>query len=147
MIGRLVQAADFQRLLAAPLRQRSAHFAVHHLSGVPAPSAKHLPSVPASELSTDCEPSCPETVDESPHAHWLGCVVPKRHARRSVTRNTLKRQIRAAAARHEVRLPAGLWLVRLRSPFLLAQFPSADSPALRAAARAELDQLFARVAA
>ena len=28
MIGRLVQSADFQRLLATPMRSRSAHFAV-----------------------------------------------------------------------------------------------------------------------
>jgi len=147
MIGRLVQAADFQRLLAAPLRQRSAHFAVHYVSGVPVLPARRPSKASAAELSTDCEPSCPEPVDELPAGRWLGCVVPKRHARRSVTRNTLKRQIRAAAARHELGLPAGLWLVRLRTPFLPAQFPSADSPALRAAARAELDQLFARVAA
>lgn len=59
----------------------------------------------------------------------------------------LKRQIRAAVARHEDHLPQGLWLVRLRQPFAPAQFPSADSPALRAAARDELEQLLARVAA
>jgi len=73
--------------------------------------------------------------------------VPKRLARRAVTRNCLKRQIRAAVQRHEDRLPFGLWLVRLRSPFAPAQFPSAGSGALRAAASAELDQLLARAAA
>jgi ribonuclease P protein component len=85
-------------------------------------------------------------VDEHPAGHWLGCVVPKRHARRSVTRTVLKRQIRAAAQRHVPHLPPGLWLVRLRSPFVPAQYPSADSAALRLAARTELDQLFARAA-
>lgn len=147
MIGRLVQAADFQRLLAAPLRQRSAHFAVHHVAGVPSRPAARVASTAHTELSTDCEPSCAEGVDELPGGHWLGCVVPKRHARRSVTRNVLKRQIRAAVSRHEAALPQGLWLVRLRQPFATAQFPSADSPALRAAARAELEQLLARLAA
>lgn len=75
---------------------------------------------------------------------WGGCVIPKRHARRSVTRNLLKRQIRAAFDRHAARLPAGLWVVRLKAPFAPGQFPSAASAALRAAARAELDTLLAR---
>lgn len=82
-------------------------------------------------------------MDESPVRRWLGCVVPKRHARRAVTRSVLKRQIRAAVERYEHGLEAGLWLVRLRQPFAPAQFPSADSEALRAAARGELDRLFA----
>jgi ribonuclease P protein component len=95
-------------------------------------------------LSTGDAPSCPEPVDEPTAGRWLGCVVPKRHARRSVTRSMLKRQIRAAIERHEERLESGLWLVRLRKPFERTQFPSADSSALRAAARSELDQLLAQ---
>jgi ribonuclease P protein component len=145
MIGRLVQAADFQRLLAAPLRQRSAHFAVHHVSGVPTLPARRQRTTDEADLSTDCEPSCPEPVDELPPGRWLGCVVPKRHARRAVTRSVLKRQIRAAVGRHEDRLAQGLWLVRLRQPFAPMQFPSADSGALRAAVRQELEQLLARL--
>jgi len=72
--------------------------------------------------------------------------VPKRHARRSVTRSMLKRQMRAAAQRHEGGLAQGLWLVRLRQGFPVAQFPSADSDALRAAACTELDRLFGQAA-
>jgi len=82
-------------------------------------------------------------VDDLPSQRWLGCIVPKRHAKRSVTRNSLERQIRAAAERHEGELPCGLWLVRLKQPFAPAAFPSADSEALRAAAKAELERLFA----
>jgi len=78
--------------------------------------------------------------------HWLGSVVPKRHARRSVTRSLLKRQIRAALCRHQGALPPGLWLVRLRAPWAPAAFPSAASEALRNAAKAELDQLLQRAA-
>ena len=146
MIGRLVQAADFQRLLAVPSRQRSAHFAVHYVNGVPARPAKALKLAAAKELSTGDAPSCPEPVDETPAGCWLGCVVPKRHARRSVTRSVLKRQIRAAVQRHEDGLAAGLWVVRLRSPFAPKLFPSADSAALRAAARSELDRLLSQQA-
>lgn len=73
-----------------------------------------------------------------PNQLWWGAVVPKRHARRSVTRSLLKRQIRAAVDRQPA-LPGGLWVVRLRSPFAREQFPSAASEALRRAARDELD--------
>lgn len=76
--------------------------------------------------------------------HWLGAVLPKRHARRSVTRNLLRRQIRGALLRHADALPFGLWLVRLRSPFPRAQFPAAASAALSQAARAELDAMLAQ---
>jgi ribonuclease P protein component len=85
-------------------------------------------------------------VDDVPRGHWLGTVVPKRHARRSVTRNLLKRQIRAALSRHAEVLTPGLWLVRLRAPFASTQFPSASSDQLRHAARDELDQLLAQAA-
>lgn len=80
----------------------------------------------------------------APDACWLGSIVPKRHARRSVTRVLLKRQIRAAMARHADTLAPGLWVVRLRAPFVPAQYPSAASDALRLAAHHELEQLFGR---
>lgn len=81
-------------------------------------------------------------------ALWLGCIVPKRHARRAVTRNMLRRQARAAMQRHAELLRPGLWLIRLRQPFARsAGFVSADSPALRMAAMSELDRLLSRVAA
>ena len=73
-------------------------------------------------------------------------MVPKRHARRAVTRSLLKRQIRAAAARHGGALAAGLWVVRLRAPFDRAEFSSAASAALQRAARAELDSVLTRAA-
>ena len=81
-----------------------------------------------------------------PAGLWLGCVVPKRHARRAVTRSLLKRQIRGAFHRHAAGLPAGLWLVRLRAPFPVREFVSAASPKLAAAAHDELERLLARAA-
>ncbi len=91
--------------------------------------------------------SLPEPSSEPPAGRWLGTVVPKRHARRSLTRVLLKRQIRAAMERHAEALPPGLWVVRLRAPFAPAQFPSAASQALRTAARVELEQLLGRARA
>ena len=79
-------------------------------------------------------------------------VVPKRHARRAVTRSLLKRQMRAqmlaAVTRADpaTRPAPGLWVLRLKAPFDPATYPSAASAALRVAARDELLALLARTA-
>ena len=83
-------------------------------------------------------------IPTGPLERWLGLVVPKRHARRAVTRTLVKRQIRNVAAACAPQLEPGLWVVRQRSPFDPKQFPSAASDALKAAARAELRTLFER---
>lgn len=153
MIGRLVHSVDFQRLLATPAWSRSAHFAVHHLPVTPSVPPAALKAARRRELSTGVVHNSPDSVDKSsvmelappgeepvPAAHWLGAVLPKRLARRAVTRNLLRRQIRAALERHLAALPAGLWVVRLRSGFARTEFISAASDTLRAAARTELDQ-------
>lgn len=75
----------------------------------------------------------------------LGLVIPKRHARRSVTRQLIRRQMRAVVTSRQ--LAAGDWLLRLRSGFDVRSYPSAASDALRAAVRSELEQLFQRVPA
>ena len=145
-IRRLVHKVDFERVLATPTRSRSAHFAVHHVSSAPQAAPKRGAGTALAELSTGEASKPSEPVDDFPAAHWLGSVIPKRHARRSVTRSLLKRQIRSAMARHAAALPRGLWLVRLRAPFAPAVFPSAASAALRRAAHDELEQLLARAA-
>jgi ribonuclease P protein component len=154
-VATLAQAADFQRVLGTPSKARSPHFAVHHLAASPLPPAwrRRQPVVP--ELSTEQAPEWAESVDKSnaeatpavsPSGRWLGLVVPKRHARRSVTRNLVKRQMRAVFADHAAGLAAGLWVLRLRSGFEPAAFPSAASDALRTAVRAELQAMLQRAA-
>lgn len=138
-VGRLVHSSDFQRLLATRPWSRSAHFAVHHLPGPPGAGERPPAAAAAPELSTGAVHNEPPPVDDLSPAHWLGAVLPKRLARRAVTRNLLRRQIRAALDRHGPGLPPGLWVVRLRAGFERAQFLSAASEALRRAARAELD--------
>jgi ribonuclease P protein component len=147
MIGRLVQKADFERALATPVRSRSAHFAVHHVAAGPMPPHRPVAAAVSTNLSTAPAPVCPQPVDDTVSGHWIGCVVPKRHARRAVTRSLLKRQIRGVFDRHASQLPAGQWLVRLRQPFAKAEFVSASSEALRRAARDELDGLLVRASA
>ncbi len=73
-------------------------------------------------------------------------MVPKRWARRAVTRNTIKRQIYAISAQYEVRLPCAAHVVRLRAGFDRKQFISATSTLLKQAVRLELAQLFERAA-
>ena len=97
----------------------------------------------ASSSVDDFEPA---PVPTMPEGVWLGAVVPKRHAKRSVTRTLLKRQIRSAVAGSEAALAAGLWVIRLRAPFDRSHFVSAASDALKRAARAELQQLLASAA-
>ena len=75
-------------------------------------------------------------------AQWIGAMVPKRWARRAVTRNLIKRQIHALADLGHLPPASGAVLVRLRASFHTGAFVSAASPALRQAVRAELLRLF-----
>jgi ribonuclease P protein component len=151
VIERLQRSADFERVLRTPTRARSAHFAAHHVGDSPSPPARPARLARAAKLSTTAVPAGTVPVDDlissaPPAGLWLGAVVPKRHAKRAVTRSLLKRQIRSAIAETADALSAGLWVIRLRAPFDVAQFPSARSQALRDAARDELRQLLASAA-
>lgn len=102
-------------------------------------------AAPAASSSNTLPDAHASRLDGPLDGRWLGYVVPKRHARRAVTRTLLKRQIRAVFA-DLPGLPPGLWVVRLRMPFDRKQFPSASSEALREAARAELLHLVRKLA-
>lgn len=149
MIGRVVRSQDFERALASPAWLRSAHFSLHHAVDVATVTAHEDGK---GELSTGQADITTPPVDDltgrgvsTGLATRLGLVVPKRHARRSVTRNLLKRQMRAAAERHAEHLAPGAWVLRLRSPFARSDFPSAASEALRQAVRRELDEMLGRL--
>ena len=154
---RLVRSADFERVLRTRPCALSTHFALHHVAARPSVPHRPLAASLQAELSTEVRTEVVRSVDdlrrddlptplapasERPVGTWLGCVVPKRHARRAVTRTLLKRQIRSAAS--AVALPQGLWVVRLRAGFDRTAFPSAASVALRRTARDELDRLLTR---
>ncbi|GCL64776.1 ribonuclease P protein component [Pseudaquabacterium pictum] len=155
MVGRILRSADFQRVLAMPPRSRSTHFAAHHVPACPSVPAKPQRQVISTELSTGDAPSCPPAVDDlpaaapepAPQGQWLGLVVPKKHARRAVTRNLIKRQMRAVMASAGAALPAGLWVLRLKAPFDRQVFTSPGSVPLLQAARDELHLLLQRAAA
>jgi len=128
---RLKTRPQFQATMAGETVARTAHFALHRLV----------------LGARECVP-----VSERPGAQalfgmsdvWLGAMVPKRWARRAVTRNTIKRQIYGVAAALELQLPPAAHVVRLRATFDRKQFVSASSDPLKQAVRAELQQLFER---
>ena len=112
---------------------RTPHFVLHRAAFDASPS-------------TGPEPTRRQVLFAVQDQPWIGAVVPKRHAKRAVTRNGIKRQIYAVSAAFEARLPAAAHVVRLRMDFARKEFPSAWSDALKAAVRGELLQLFERVA-
>jgi ribonuclease P protein component len=129
-LRRLRTRAQFQALLAYRPVSRTTHFALHRL----------------------CPQSQPQAGDEAGGASlfhptaavWVGAMVPKRWARRAVTRNAIRRQIYAVCDELSGPLPAGAHLVRMRAAFAPRQFPSASSDALKREVRAELRQLFSQ---
>ena len=169
---RLKTRPQFQAALAGGTVARTAHFALHRVAinaGGPlsaaaasiAPTKAQETSVPAGGAAQTAVVASSAVADSValPTARsaplplfsvadvWLGAMVPKRWARRAVTRNAIKRQIYAVSAALESPLPQAAHVVRLRATFDRKQFVSASSCALKQAVRAELVQLFARAAA
>lgn len=125
---RLLNRQQFQAVMASAPVAKTEHFALHRAS---------LTRV--NTTSGGIRALFPVT--DQP---WLGVVLPKRCAKRAVTRNTLRRQIYAVAAEQAATLPADALVVRLRATFSRDQFHSPTSAVLRRAARAELLELFAQ---
>ena len=124
---RLQTRAQFQAVLAGATVARTAHFALHRC--------------------TLDAPAGAESLFGNARDVWVGAMVPKRWARRAVTRNAIKRQIYTVSALVEASLPPAAHVVRLRAGFDRKQFVSATSDKLKAAVRAELQQLLQRAQA
>lgn len=116
-LERLLHRAQFEAVLAKHPVVKTPHFALHVLdpAGPGGQAALFLGAAP-----------------------WLGVLLPKRWAKRAVTRNTLRRQIYATAHGLQAQLPNLALVVRLRAGFSRTEFVSATSTALKQAARAEL---------
>lgn len=128
--------AQFQWVMAGPPVVKTAHFALH-LAAAPAAAP-----APAGDAAHAGALSRPLFAGAGP---WVGVVIPKRWAKRAVTRNMVKRQIYALAQERLLVLPRAALVVRLRSGFDRKQFVSATSDALKAAVRSELQQLYGRL--
>jgi ribonuclease P protein component len=140
-----LHASDFQRALGTRPVSRTAHFVLHALPP---------------QLSTGSPVTVDAPVDDAGRPVglpvWrLGLVLPKKQAKRSVTRSLIRHQAREALLRHAPAVVQGTpasaqgvdgWVLRLRSTFDRQQFPSAASDALKVAVRLELDELWAQLA-
>ena len=117
---------QFQAVMAGAVVAKTPHFALHRLA-LPGPDHGRL-LFPVSDT-------------------WVGVVLPKRWAKRAVTRNAIRRQVYEVSRLAADLLPPVALVVRLRSGFSREQFVSATSEGLKRAVRAELTQLLGRVAA
>ncbi len=132
-IQRIKTRNQFQAVMAGQTVSRTAHFALHRVT-LSAPAV-------ADDASTGPGSARPQALF-AVQAPWIGAVIPKRWAKRAVTRNTIKRQIYSVVHEFAETLPSAAHVVRLRSTFDRAQFISATSDALKRAVRAELQALF-----
>jgi ribonuclease P protein component len=160
-VQRLKSRVQFEAVMAAGrTTSRTEHFALHTASlETPKPAAPAKPNVlpsgpsteqPATAGRSSVQPSGPRTEGSAALFRvrtepWLGVIVPKRWAKRAVTRNAIKRQIYTVSQDFEAQLPVAAHVVRLRAGFDRKVFLSATSDALKKAVRLELQQLFAGV--
>jgi ribonuclease P protein component len=133
-VQRLKTRAQFQAVMAGATVSRTPHFALHRMA-LDSP----LATKPGPE---SVGPQALFAVRDA----WIGALLPKRWAKRAVTRNAIKRQIYAVSLGLTPPLPAAAHVVRLRTGFDRKQFISATSEVLKRAVRAELQDLFARAA-
>ena len=137
---RLKTRAQFEAVLSGGSTvSRTEHFALHRSGFGPTPQPD------SSRDSSSTGPGSGRTqalLFADRQQPWIGAVIPKRWARRAVTRNAIRRQIYTVSQDFEAALPAAPHVVRLRAGFDKAEFVSATSVKLKAAVRAELQRLF-----
>ena len=131
-LKRIKAWAQFQQLMKAPPVARSKHFVVHR----DAPQAQTAEATnPADAQKSNVKGLC------------LAALLPKRWAKRAVTRNALRRQIYAAFAQQQAQLKPVPHLVRLRSAMSPDLFTSASSEPMKKAVRQEIDELLTHLSA
>jgi ribonuclease P protein component len=135
-VQRIKTRAQFQAAMAGTVIARTPHFVLHC-------AALDEPQRSMKQTNSAGRP----TVLFPLHAAWLGAMVPKRWAKRAVTRNAIKRQIYSVSNEIAPQFAMAAHVVRLRSTFDRARFASATSEALKVAVRRELGQLFGNLAA
>jgi ribonuclease P protein component len=129
---RLKTRSQFQAALSGGTVVRTTHFALHRAS---------LDQGTINSAATEASLT-PKPVLFDVQGVWLAAMVPKRWAKRAVTRNTIRRQIYSVSADFESALSEAAHVIRLRSGFDRALFLSATSEKLKSTVRQELQQLF-----
>lgn len=141
-LSALTASARFEAAMGQRPCARSLHFSVHFLPPAKlSTEAVGGASTPVDDLPSPQSALCASKRDGGNAALALGMVVPKRHARRAVTRNLIKRQMRAQVRERLPDLPGGEWVLRLRAGIDRKAYPSAASESLQQILRGELDGL------
>jgi ribonuclease P protein component len=143
-LERLKTRSQFQAVLAGQVIAKTAHFALHAIELNPTEVGGIRPQQP-DHASPESKTANLFVVRAAPPHGFIGAMVPKRWAKRAVTRNCIKRQIYAISQEFRAAFFNGAHVVRLRSGFAKSQFVSAASSALKTSVRGELLQLFAGV--
>ncbi len=131
---RLKTRPQFQAVLAGSIIAKTGHFALHCI-----PLIARAPETGVGLMPKDRPEVCFEAPALFPvQDTGVGAMVPKRWARRAVTRNAIKRQIYTVSTDFLHHFPASAFLVRLRREFSRQEFASASSVRLKEAVRAEL---------
>ncbi|MES2414458.1 MAG: ribonuclease P protein component [Pseudomonadota bacterium] len=150
---RLKTRPQFQAVLAGSVIARTEHFVLHRnrleaTAPPPSPdagqSAKEISSRQPSQVmglaaTASAEVTAPGLFPVQDV--WIGAMVPKRWAKRAVTRNAIKRQIYTVSADSMQNYPQAAFLVRLRREFSRKEFLSATSVQLKEAVRDEVQAL------
>ena len=126
---RLQTRPQFQAVLAGAIVARTMHFALHR-------NALDVMNMQTVVSKTHDSPELFPLQDI-----WLGAMVPKRWAKRAVTRNAIKRQIYTVSNDFSPRVSDTGWVVRLRRDFSRKEFVSASSAALKQLVRGEVQAL------
>lgn len=126
---RLKTRPQFQAVLAGAIVARTTHFVLHRN----ALDAKILQMKSGEQLN--------KLALFPVQDFWIGAMVPKRWAKRAVTRNAIKRQIYTVSADFSNQYPTAAFLVRLRRDFSRKEFISAISEPLKQLVRAEVQAL------
>lgn len=130
---RLKTRPQFQAVLKGSIVAKTEHFALHRSqldAGVPVGLT--------GRLQTSAAPFPVALALFPVQDVWIGAMVPKRWAKRAVTRNAIKRQIYTVSANFLTQFPKAAFLVRLRREFSRAEFVSATSARLKDAVHAEV---------
>jgi ribonuclease P protein component len=122
-LQKLQSRAQFEAVLKGPVLARTANFAIH---------VQPMPLTSSDDQGLN------------PQRAALGAMVPKRWAKRAVTRNLLKRQIYALSSHLLEASRPRAFVVRLRQKFSTQQYPAAASQALKQIVQTQLLSLYAK---
>jgi ribonuclease P protein component len=125
-LQRLKTRAQFQAVLAGGTVARSEHFALHRTrltNGGQDVAGKVAPDFVVKAMADVSKSQSLFPMFDL----WIGAMVPKRWAKRAVTRNAIKRQIYTVSADFSPKQRQSAFVVRLRRDFSRKIYLSASS--------------------